>query len=490
MRPACGTRRGGGSADNARVRADRHHLSRGHNGVVVTDASGRITSWNDAAERLHLWRADEVIGLHAADVLLGQQARAGACAALKRLLVEGYLDESCDLVRRDGTTFVAHVTACVLRNESGVVRGFLGVSTDLTDRARSIDELLSRNEVLQTVFDNVPVMIAFSDASGRVLLLNRECERTLGWSSEEARAGDLVANVVRDPAERERARHHLRHPPDGWVDFEVQHRDGRPLQTSWANVLLENGTSVGIGIDVTERRRAEAEHDRLHAQVVRSQEMLEGLSRHLLEVLESERRHVARELHDEIGQVLTTINLRLEMLRKRLGPDAAAAIDENVAMVGRAIEQVRNLSLDLRPASLDFLGLDVALRSFLRRQSGTVSLELTSDLGDRRLAPPLETVCFRLVQEAVTNVLRHAKATRCEITLAQAGDELAVGVRDDGVGFDYDKVRAGAMHGDRFGLVSMEERVQLYGGRIAIRTSPGSGTCIEARFPIGDAAVR
>jgi PAS domain S-box-containing protein len=454
----------------------------------VTDPAGLITSWNEAAERLYQWRADEVLGRHAADVLLGTPGSPGACAALTRLLAHGYSEESCELRRRDGTTFVAHVTVCVLRDETGAVRGFVGVSTDLTERARTIGELLSRNEVLQTVFDNVPVMIAFSDSSGRMLLLNRECERTLGWSSEEARAGDLVAHVVIDPAELERARRHIRNPPDGWVDFEIRHRDGRQLQTSWANVLLENGTSVGIGIDVTERRRAEADRDRLHAQVVRSQEMLEALSRHLLDVLETERRHVARELHDEIGQVLTTINLRLETLRKRLGADAAAAIDDSVTMVGHAIEQVRSLSLDLRPASLDFLGLDVALRSFLGRQAGTVALELTSDLGDRRLAPPLETVCFRLVQEAVTNVLRHAKATRCEITLTTSGDELAVGVRDDGVGFDYDLVRTGGMRGDRFGLVSMEERVQLYGGRIAIRTSQGAGTVIQARFPLRGAA--
>ncbi len=218
--------------------------------------------------------------------------------------------------------------------------------------------------------------------------------------------------------------------------------------------------------------------------------MLEALSRRLIETQEEERRNLARELHDEIGQVLTTVNLNLEALRPRVEPAALPRLEESLEVVGRAIEQVRSLSLDLRPASLDLLGLEAALRAYLTRQAARagLALEFTSNLGERRLPPTLEIVLFRVAQEAMTNVLRHARATRCRVELTTDG-EVRLTVRDDGVGFDAAAAQERALRGvgfdlAGFGLVSMRERVVLFGGRIDFDSAPGRGTTIRVQFPL------
>jgi two-component system sensor histidine kinase UhpB len=296
----------------------------------------------------------------------------------------------------------------------------------------------------------------------------------------------MPAELYPDPDERRRVLEFIRNPPPGWADFSTRTRDGRVIDTSWATVVLSDGTIIGIGQDVTDRRRAEAERERLNRAVADSRAELEVLSRRLIEAQEEERAHLARELHDEIGPVLTTVNLTLEAVRARGGAAVAERIAESSRVVDRAIEQVRSLSLDLRPASLDLLGLEPALRAYLVRQAAYAGLALnfTSSLGEERLPPTLETVCFRVVQEATTNVLRHARASRLEVDLHRTGAEVRLTIRDDGAGFEMSAARERVLRGEGFGLVGMRERVQLFGGRMEVESAVGGGTTIRVHLPV------
>ncbi|MFO0966616.1 MAG: PAS domain S-box protein [Gemmataceae bacterium] len=360
----------------------------------------------------------------------------------------------------------------------------LGAVQDITEHKQAEAELRARQQVLQTIFDHVPVMIVFSDERGRISMANRFFERLTGWPVEEALTRDMLEELY--PGEEgRRVFAFIRNPPATWGDFRLRTRDGRFLDTLWANVLLEDGTSIGIGLDVTERRRAEAERERLLREVVASREQMADLPRRLVEAQETERRGLARELHDEIGQILTTVHLSLEALKGKVEPSAWPRLDESLHVVNRAIEQVRDLSLNLRPASLDLLGLEPALRAFVSRQvaHAGLTLEFVGSLAGKRPPPALELVAFRLVQEAVTNVLRHSKATHCRVEIGVGDAELYVRVTDNGVGFDVSAMRRRAQGGDGFGLLSMTERVQLVGGRIHIDSTPGRGAAIHAFFP-------
>ncbi len=221
--------------------------------------------------------------------------------------------------------------------------------------------------------------------------------------------------------------------------------------------------------------RLEIAHDRL-----------EMMSRRLLDAEETERRRLAQDLHDELGQTLTAISLRLQLLEKRLGDsESAARVCEIVEVVQKASEEVRNLALNLRPPSLDDVGLVRTLDWYVEHQAQWAGLtgRFTADPPEIALPAQLETACFRVVQEALTNAMRYSKAHHLDVELRQTDDEVELLIRDDGIGFDVDAALKKAEAGSGFGLLGMDERVRLANGRFSIESALGSGTVVRVHFP-------
>jgi PAS domain S-box-containing protein len=242
--------------------------------------------------------------------------------------------------------------------------------------------------------------------------------------------------------------------------------------------------------DITERVRTQQTLQRLNRELELSHERLRALSRRLFEVQEEERRRLARDLHDDVGQALTALKIQLESFA-RPGAELAARsrVDECVDTVQHTLERVRQLSLSLRPPQLDDLGLAAALRSHLDRQARVAGLQAHFEMEDapQELAPDTETACFRVAQEAINNVLRHARARNLWVRLFTAGGRLAISVRDDGRGFDLESVRERSAGGASLGLIGMEERMALAGGSFELRSAEGQGTILLATFPLAAA---
>jgi signal transduction histidine kinase len=245
---------------------------------------------------------------------------------------------------------------------------------------------------------------------------------------------------------------------------------------------------------------------RLHQQVRAAGERLRTLSRRLVEAQENERRRIARELHDEVGQALTTVIINLQTLQRLLdapraepcleprlerdegrdeAPDPPTYLEESLQTVRRTLQQVRDMSLDLRPSLLDDLGLAPALRWYTDRQAqrGGLTVHVAADLPETRLPVDVETTCFRVVQEALTNVISHAQAQRVSIELRRGQEGLELSIRDDGRGFDVQRTLRYAAGGASLGLLGMQERIQFAGGQIDIQSAPGHGTEIRVSFP-------
>ncbi|OGA68932.1 MAG: hypothetical protein A3G81_16280 [Betaproteobacteria bacterium RIFCSPLOWO2_12_FULL_65_14] len=234
-----------------------------------------------------------------------------------------------------------------------------------------------------------------------------------------------------------------------------------------------------------EERREHERHLATRRALELSQERLRALSRRLLEVQEEERGRLARDLHDDIGQALTALKIQLESLARSAGVNAARIL-ECADTTRHALERVRQLSLSLRPSQLDDLGLVAALRSHLDRQASIGGLTPNFDAAEapRGVAPEIETACFRVAQEAINNVLRHAEARNLWLRLFTAGGRLALSVRDDGKGFDLEGARRRGAAGASLGLVGIEERVALAGGTLELRSAPAQGTVLLATFPL------
>jgi signal transduction histidine kinase len=261
------------------------------------------------------------------------------------------------------------------------------------------------------------------------------------------------------------------------VDTEVDRFDETNLQ------LLES-LAIAAAIAVTNAR--------LFEEVQHGQERLQALSQRLVDAQETERLRIARELHDVIGQALTAVKINLQATQRLLDhTDATARIEQNlervVANVDHTLQQVRDLSVDLRPALLDDLGLVPAVRWYLDRQSqqGNFVAQFSADPGlERRLPPHLEIACFRIVQEALTNVMRHAQAQRVNIEMHERHKQLILHVIDDGVGFDVQQALRDTAHGASLGLLGMQERATLVGGKLEIVSMQEHGTTVSVRIPL------
>jgi two-component system sensor histidine kinase UhpB len=223
--------------------------------------------------------------------------------------------------------------------------------------------------------------------------------------------------------------------------------------------------------DVTDRKRAEAERRALPERIMGAQER--------------ERRHLARELHDGAIQDLASLKLHLSGLQALPEEQRQRLLEETNRRLDAVIAGLRDLSTRLRPSTLDDLGLIPAIRSYVSHRAEETGIEafVSVDLTDARLAPELETNCFRIVQEAVGNALAHAAPRRLFVRVAREGAEIALSVRDDGSGFAPDERRREAARAGHFGLAVMEERAAALGGRIEIHSAPGAGTEIVAHLP-------
>jgi GAF domain-containing protein len=286
------------------------------------------------------------------------------------------------------------------------------------------------------------------------------------------------------------------HQTPGWAPIR-----GTEYIRSWLGVpLLAEGRVIGLyALDKAEPHFFTMEHQqiaealsaqaavaiqnaRLFDQVRTGREQLQALSHRLVEVQEAERRHIARELHDEIGQTLTGLKLVLQVV-PRLPPEAARTkLQDAVGLVNELMERAHDLSLDLRPAMLDDFGLPSALLWLFERFQKQTGVAVASEFVrlEERLPAEVETTAYRIVQEALTNVARHAKVPEVSVRLLADESTLRIQVQDVGPGFD---VNAALAAGKRAGLAGMQERASLLGGWVKIDSAPGTGTQVIAVLP-------
>jgi signal transduction histidine kinase len=215
---------------------------------------------------------------------------------------------------------------------------------------------------------------------------------------------------------------------------------------------------------------------------------MRALSQRVLEVQETERRRVALELHDEIGQSLTAIKINLQAHHRFTDQTPEQLNAENLAIVEAALQQVRRLALALRPSVLDDLGLLPALR-WMAEQVGTrsgfvVHIPFEESETSERLPPALESACFRIAQEALTNIARHAKATQVSIALSMDTHAVHMEICDDGCGFDTTTLQNRSHGGESLGLAGMHERAALLGGGLTVASQPGQGCTVRMHCPL------
>lgn len=464
-------------------------LDQVRNAVIATDLEFRVIRWNRFAETLYQWKSEEVLGQSAIDLMVPDESRSAGEAILESMKSAGYWEGEFIVRRKDGSTFPSYAYLATIGGTGGDIIGYVGVSTDITERKRAAEAVRQAQVRAESILGSVADTHILYDREWRYLYVNEVAVRAIGRPREEILGRSLwedYPDTIGTEWDRQCHRAMGERVP---VTFEF-HYPG--TDTWWENRLYPVPEGLALfATDITERKRVEAENARLFAQVESARERLQSLSRQLVEAQEEERRRIARELHDEIGQALTALKLNLQSVQRTAGT-AVPELDESIDIAERTLQQVRDLSLDLRPSLLDDLGLAAALRWYLDRQAQRTGwrTRFTGDHPELRLPTHLETVCFRVAQEALTNVARHAHATEVWLDVRRRNGELLLTILDDGVGFDVYAAHRRALGGSSCGVLGMQERVALVGGRLDISSTPASGTGVRMSLPIAAAATR
>ncbi len=360
-----------------------------------------------------------------------------------------------------------------------------GVSVDVTDRIRAEEALHAQILRYKTLMETSTDSIYVIDTNGDLQEANAEFLRKRGYSAEEAEG----LNVADWDAQwtREELLKRTRELIGRNAVFETRHRrkDGFvfDVEVGLTSVrIADKQLFFCVTRDITERKKAEQAR---REDEERFREMVENLSRRRAQVHEDERRYLARELHDQIGQALTAAKISVQSAkRSKKRETMATQLNKATTILDQILLQVRQMALDLRPPALDDLGLMPAARlvldDYAKRGGWRVQFAGDEDLG--RPDAEVETACFRIILEALTNILRHAGAREVSMKLQKNGDSLHLLVRDDGVGFnvpDADKW----IPRDCLGLVGMRERATAVGGNFEIKSMPEQGTEIHAFLP-------
>jgi PAS domain S-box-containing protein len=457
----------------------------GEYAVFTLDSIGQIETWNAAAERVTGYGAGEILGkpfsvlypAASADAPVPSDILARA-ATTGRAYYEGWH------ARRDGTRFWASVLVIAQRREQGDLAGFAAVAHDFSPR-HLIEARLRRSEQrLQVMIDSVEDYAIFMlSPTGEVATWNTGAERIKGYRAEEiighhfsifyppeGRAAGLPERMLETASTQGRSE------AEGWR----VRSDGSRF---WADVIItpirdDTGTLQGftkVTRDLTEHKRLEElEHvGKLAAAAERARE--------------EEKKRIARELHDDLGQQLTALKMSAVILQHEV--EAGHCTTETGAMARGLVTQtdetmsaVRRIASDLRPTMLDDLGLLPAVEwladEFSRRYGIKVNTRLSA--GELEFSDTAATAIFRIVQEALTNVARHAYATEVTITIDPEDSHCEVRIDDDGRG-------AGPASGDKsdsFGLLGIRERVRQLNGTAWLGNKPEGGFSVKARFPL------
>jgi len=354
--------------------------------------------------------------------------------------------------------------------------------SEIAERKLAAEAVKQAEDRTRLIIDTIPTMAWSLGPDGGLEFLNQRWLDYTGLSLEEA---------IEEPTRTV-------HPEDlsgaveKWLvvkaisevyedEIRLRRADGeyRWFLVRVAPLLDEQGNIVkwfGASVDIEDRRRAEKNLEEANRQ-------LKLLSRRRVKVQEEERRHLARELHDEIGQALTAAKINLQAAMEEPDQAKSKRIHETTAILERLLGQVRQISLNLRPSTLDDLGLVPALRSLLDEQGrrASVAVRFSAKNMPENLDPEIQTTCFRIAQEAITNAVRHARATQIRVELSQENGNLRLQIRDNGTGFDAESAQAQTIG---LGLVGMKERAALVGGRTRIIASRGKGATVDVTLPL------
>ena len=461
--------------------------------IFLTDRQGIITYLNPEFSHLYGFSSEEVIGKTTPRILKsGSMTRQDYELfwenLLDRQVVRGEFINKC----KDGSLVTVEGSANPILDENENIIGFLAIQRDITKRKQVEEALEIAHEFQQSIIDGVADPIMVINSGYKIMVANR--------AAREFSTGGSDAS---DPMLCYELSHHRKSPCSG-IEHpcplqEVQkasqpvtvvhehfqaNGERRYVEVVASPLLNMDGGFQGIIEslrDITDRKKAEEA-------ILRYTERLKALAAQLAEVEDAERQRLARELHDRVGQNLTALGINLNIIQMQMPENMSTSVqfhlDDSLSLVELTAERIRDVMADLRPPVLDDYGLVAALRWYTEKIARRIDTPITveGEEPDPRMSTRIENTLFRIAQEALTNVTKHAQASHVKISVDMVGNILRLSVSDDGIGFDPQHLSETG-DGQGWGLLSMTERAEAVGGQVQIISSPNQGTTVTVEVP-------
>ncbi len=453
--------------------------------IFLLDPDGNVASWNAGAERIKGYGAEEIIGQPYSVFFTPQDRASDLPDSVRRVArAEGHFQGEGWRVRKDGSRFWAAIVLTALRTPDGELRGYLKVTRDMTEPRRAAERMSASEASLQAFMNFSNAVMFAKDPGGRYVYANEQFLRRFDLRRDQVIGRTDLEIFARAQAERFIANDAVvlaRGAPADFEETAIYDRGERVSIVSKFPIHDAQGAIVAIGgiaTDISERKKLEQERSETTSQ-------LRELSNRLIKTGESERRRLAQELHDRVGQNLTVLNLNLTFIQNQLTGRAddfanlRARLADSLAVLEETTDCIEDVMNDLHPTMLDSFGLFAALRwhaaSFEKRTAIKVALD--GDEATPRLPADCEIAMLRIAQEAMVNVVKHARAKRIDVSLRSDAGSIALTVADDGVGFEPASASPPGVL-PRRGMWIMHERARSIGALLRVESAPGQGTRI------------
>lgn len=484
----------------------RNLVETAHDVIWSLDSEGRITFVNSAVRSVYGYDPQEMIGRPFTDFMPLEQARENY-RLFKHDPLPIILSET-EVLRKDGTRITVSTNAVILQDDRGNVTGITGTSKDITQRKKAEEVMRKLNEELEKRVHERTAELAASnkeleqeiavrreteialkektrltrillDSFSCVALLLRPSTREIVLSNEAGvKVGAVPGKTCYETWGQRKSACPWCLAPALWATGEARHLEIEARGIFWDAhwIPVSDDLYMHYAIDITERKKAE--------------ELLRKYSKRLRDMEEEQRRRFSRKLHDEIGPDLTALGINLNILSNKLPDDLlmnfGSRLLDSIAIVENITRQLRTIMTELHTPLLDEYGLPAALRWYgelFSHRTGLI-VELRGDDRMPRLSQSAETNLFRIAQEALNNIAKHAKAKNVTVTLESSADTARLIIADDGIGFDVDKTQK-TKGVTSWGLMGMKERVESEGGNFRFESSPGRGTKIVVEIKRG-----
>lgn len=437
------------------------------------NSRGEVTYWNHASELLYGWLSSEAMGKKLDELILSSEKTSQFQSVLNHVSETGSTvgPSEYPFRRKDGSMGYCMATIFSIPSVEGDPY-FVCMDVDITESKRYAEALQQSEEKYRLIIEQAIDAISLYDANGRILDVNTGAVNLLGYSKEELMHMSLSEVLTKEEIAERPVRYDILEEGKSTVRYrKMKRKDGRVIDTEVRSQQLPDGRFLSVIRDLTERISAEK-------QLAASYEAIRQLTGHIQDIREEERTSMAREIHDELGQQLTVLKMDVSWLKKKLmtaDEPVKQKLHDLISMLDQTVKTVRRISSELRPSILDDLGLVAAMEWQLgefgkRSDIATHFIYPETELVE--LPETVKTALFRVLQESLTNVARHAAATEVTVMLMTTPEKLTLSIADNGVGFDKNKIA----DKKTLGILGMHERIAMIGGGYEIKSQPSEGT--------------